>query len=308
MLDAQGQLLPELVEPRAQRRVGSNNGSELQYLKPFEPYPYGLSAHALAYNYQKRAQVLLRDANQHHAQLSDLVIDSRPALSLRNWSEDEWERGRRRELEAFGLPLPVANERAAMEPEQRLEMERASQRLNPAAPVANAAALDEAIFSYDRSAAAAAESLAEYDRHLSKYSTNLTTYQSHQEELAAQSSLVRGDGDYLRIVRGGAAADRAALARSAAEHYRDAIAKYQGVLLARYLEDRQLELFPPGVTRANVQSLPPEQLAELAERVRADVNRAGQSSMHIEEWNEFYTYVRRAESRLAGLERVAQAL
>ena len=308
MLDADGKLLPELLAPRAGRKVGSNDGSELQYLKPFEPYLYGLSAHALDYNYRKRAQVLLRDANQHHAQLSDLVVDSRPALSLRNWSEDEWERGRRRELEAFGLPLPVANERASMEPEQRLEMERASQRLNPSATVANAAALDEAIFSYDRSAAAAAESLKEYDLHLEKYKTNFGTYQSHEEELAAQSELVRGDADFLRIVRGGQGADRAALSRGAAEHYRNAIYKYQGVLLARYLEDRQLtEFFPQGTTRANVQSLPPEQLAALAERVRADVNRAGQGAMHIEEWNEFYAYIRRAESRLSGLQRVGQA-
>jgi len=308
MLDTDGNLLPELLAPRAARKVGSNDGSELQYLKPYEPYLYGLSAHALDYNYRKRAQVLLREANQHHAQLSDLVVDSRPALSLRNWSEDEWERGRRRELEAFGLPLPVPNERAPMEPEQRLEMERASARLNPAAPVANAAALDEAIFCYERAAVAAAEGLKEYDLHLGKFKTNFGTYQSHQEELAAQAELVRGDGDFLRIVRGGAGVDRAALARGAVERYRDAIYKYHGLLLARYLEDRQLtEFFPPGVTRANVQSLPPEQLAALAERVRADVTRGGQNSMHVEEWNEFYTYIRRAEARLGALQRVAQA-
>ena len=309
MLDAEGNLLDELVRPRPARRAGSNDGSELQYLKPFEPFPYGLSAHALDYNYRKRAQVLLREANQHHAQLSDLVVDSRPALSLRNWSDDEWERGRRAEAHAFGLPLPVPNERAPTEPEERLEMEGVAARLNPAAPVANPAALDEAIFSYERAAAAAAEALREYNVHLEKHRTNLMTYQSHQEELAAQAALVRGDADFLKLVRGGAGADRSAMAQRAAEHYRDAVRRYQGVLLARYIEDPQVKrFFPPDVTRDTVQQLPPEQIAQIADAVWDEVQRAGgQASLHFDEWQEMYAYVQRAAARLAGLQRVAPA-
>jgi hypothetical protein len=303
MLDADGKLLPELVEPHAARATGENDGSELQYLKPFEPFPYGLSAHALDYNYRKRSQVLLRSANQHHAQLSDLVVDSRPALSLRNWSEDEWERGRRAELIALGLPLPVPNERAPMEPDQRLAMERTSEGVKPDVAVKNAAALKEAIFCYERSGAAVDEALKEYDVHLEKFRTNFDTYRSHTEELEAQRALVRGDADYLKIVQGGAGADRASLARSASDHYRDAIRGYEGVLLARYIEPQQVQqLFPPGVTKDTVQKLPPEQIAQLAERVREDVNRSGQNAMHMDEWREFYNYIRRAEARRAALQ------
>jgi hypothetical protein len=309
MLDAQGRLLDELVTPRPARRAGSNDGSELQYLKPFEPFPHGISAHALDYNYRKRAQVLLREANQHHAQLSDLVVDSRPALSLRNWSDDEWERGRRAEANAFDLPLPVAGERAAMEPEQRLEMEQTSARLDPAAAVANPAALDEAIFSYERAADAADESLREYEQHLAKHRTNFDTYRSHTEELTAQQALVQGDAAYLKLVRGGAGADRAALAKSAAEHYRDAIRRYQGVLLARYIEEPQVKrYFPPGVTRDTVQQLPPEQIARIADAVWDEVQQVGaQASMHFDEWQQMYAYVRRAEARLAELRDLPQA-
>src|SRR5207247_4742423 len=82
------------------------DGSELQYLAPYQPFPYGISALALGYNYQKRAQVLQDVSNQVHANLSPMVLDSRPALALKAWSEDESERARRLELKALNLAVP----------------------------------------------------------------------------------------------------------------------------------------------------------------------------------------------------------
>src|SRR5699024_4110900 len=109
MLDSQGNILPEYLKPARPRpkevkkdALGHpewNDGSTLQYLKQFEPFPYGLSPMALAYNYYKRAQVM-EDYGQRHIQLSELVVDSRPALALKGWCEADWSRGRRFALEA----------------------------------------------------------------------------------------------------------------------------------------------------------------------------------------------------------------
>ncbi len=306
MLDAQGNLLPEYLTPR-RAPVAGNDGSELQFLKPFEPFPYGVSAHALAYNYQKRAQNLLRGAHQHHAQLSDMVVDSRPALSLRNWSEDEWERGRRAELEAFGAPVPP--ERAPADDEVRRAMEHPTAPLPPNAQPVNRAALAEAIFSYDRSARVAEESLKEYDEHLERFRANFGNYQSHKGAIEAQAALVRGDADYLRLVESGG--QNAELARQAAEHYREAARRYQAHLLRFYLEPGQERHFPQGVTKENLDEFAerhPQQLARVAEAVRAEVVNKQQGAAHIDEWSEYYNYIRRAEARLQTLQGAGVAL
>src|SRR3712207_7077131 len=60
-------------------------------------FPYTTLFRSLGFNYYKRAQALLRYSNQKHIQLGDVVIDNQPGLTLRVWSEDEWERGRRLE-------------------------------------------------------------------------------------------------------------------------------------------------------------------------------------------------------------------
>jgi hypothetical protein len=105
MLDTQFNLLPDLIRPvPGHERPADmsadkeqNDGSELQYLVKYQPFPDGISPFALAYNYYKRAEVLMNVGKQRHAQLSDTVVDSRPALSLKSWVDEEWEQGRRRE-------------------------------------------------------------------------------------------------------------------------------------------------------------------------------------------------------------------
>src|SRR4029078_9451452 len=84
-----------------------NTGAELQYLEKYQPFPYGVSTFALAYNYAKRAQVIMRVDKQSPLQVSDAVIDSRPAIELKSWSEDEWERGRVAEITAYGMAVPA---------------------------------------------------------------------------------------------------------------------------------------------------------------------------------------------------------
>lgn len=292
MLDAEGRILPELVEPRVKVAEG-NDGSELQYLRRFEPFPYGISAHALGYNYYKRAQQLYRVNNQHHAQLSDLVIDSRPALTLRNWSEDEWERGRLAELDAFGVPEPTPRD-------DRIPLEHPLRDLPLDSRPVNAAALREAIFNYDRAATLAEESMAEYELHLAEFSTNFITYRAHMDELRARIALLRGDRDYLKLVAG--EDDRGELIRRAMEEYAEAVRGFQLQLINYYVEERQMEMFPEGFSRENADQLSQEQLDALAERLREDVIRLDQQSAHFDDWNEYFHYIRRAQSRLRLLE------
>ena len=110
ILDANGYLLPQDLRPTNTLLVDPTDstqrydGSKLQFLAPYQPYPDGVPPAALGYNYQLRAAMLQRIGHQRHAQLSDMVIDSRPALTLKFWSEEELERGRRLELEALGKP------------------------------------------------------------------------------------------------------------------------------------------------------------------------------------------------------------
>src|SRR5439155_18185499 len=112
LLDSQFDTFPALLRPVEGRQRPAdatqewNDGSELQYLGKYQPFPDGISPFALAYNCYKRAEVLMNVGKQRHAQLSETVIDSRPALSLKSWVEEEWEQGRRRELQAFGVPVP----------------------------------------------------------------------------------------------------------------------------------------------------------------------------------------------------------
>ena len=90
MLDANGNVLPELLKPRrAVLAAGGDtyDGSRLQFLKQYEPFPYGLSPYALGYNFNKRAQVLMSTLKQKPIQLSESVTDSQPGLTLKGWAE-----------------------------------------------------------------------------------------------------------------------------------------------------------------------------------------------------------------------------
>jgi hypothetical protein len=297
MLDREGNILPELLEPRGARAAGAlADGSELQFLKQFQPYPYGISAHGLAYNYYKRSQALLRHANQHHAQLADLVVDSRPALALRNWADDEWERGRYSELAAFGIvPPPEARD-------QRFTLEAPARELPLSATPVNTDALTEAIYAYDLAYRVTEESLREYEGHLEKFRTNFSQYRQHMADMAARARLLAADRDFLKLMSA-PPAERAALAKSAIDNYRQAEQEYQLVLLTYYVEEGQMRMFPEGVTRENVaHKLTPQQFGALVEAIRNDVIRLGsQGAAHFDDWNEYLGYIRRAQARLKTL-------
>jgi len=251
VLDDKGMILPELLKPKYPRPTTGPasqgefvNGAELQFLEPYQPFPYGVSTMAFGYNYHKQAQVLQAVGKQLHANLSDTVVDSRPALALKGWSEDEWERGRRLELKALNT-APAGPERG------HLELPTAN--VTPAAPVSDKSLLAEAIFSYDLAARLSRDAYDDYARHVRAYARNLQTYQSHMDSMRAQEPLLLGDRDFLKAIQAGEGEARKKLLAAAAEQYRAAVRANIGIVFRYYVpEELAQQILPAGVTRADV--------------------------------------------------------
>ena len=293
VLDANGNILPALLKPKYARPPNLpadsewNNGAELQYLEPYQPFPYGVSSLAFALNYHKQAQVLQTVGKQKHANLSDLVVDARPALALKGWSEDEWERGRRLELTSFNLAVP----------EERGDMELATANIAPDTPFTAKGDIDAAIHSYDVGARVGTDALKEYDRHLKSYGTNALTYQSHMDSIRAQSELLEADRDYLKAMQAPAGPKRGELLKAAAQHYRESIRLNQLVILKYYIDETlAAAILPQGVSRATVQTLPPERYGPLISTAMRMLNERGVPP--DEDRQEYERYIARAEARL----------
>jgi hypothetical protein len=163
--------------------------------------PFGI-----AFNYYKQAQVLQRVAKQKHAQLSESVIDSRPALALKIWSDDEMERGRRPSCRR-SRSRPPSNgstwrSRRSRSPARRSTRpdRRRDRRILAAARLA-------------------ADSIPEYEEHIRLYPNNVQLYESHIYGQRAQLDTAIADRDFLLATRAQGQA-KADLLKSAAEHYR----------------------------------------------------------------------------------------
>jgi hypothetical protein len=225
LVDANGMFLPEYLKPvrKVPAGVDENDGSELQYLAQFQPYPYGVSSIALGYNYFKRAQVLQTLGRQKHLQLSDMVIDNQPGLTLKAWGDEELDRGRR--LEQRGLPRQTATE--------NLARELRTAAVTPDAGVADRPAIDEAIFSYERAAQVATAALPELEKHVDRFPSKLQNYNSQRDTLNAVLHLMHGDANYLRAIANTTPAKRAELLAAAKAEYQEA-SRYYHILILKY--------------------------------------------------------------------------
>jgi hypothetical protein len=308
VLDAQGRVLEKHLVPSSvlltskDRPSERYDGSELQFLKQFEPYPYGLAPHAFAYSYRKRCQLLQRLGAQTHAQLAELVIDSRPGSDLREWSESEWELARRCEVEALGRPVPS----------ERPRLELATAGVGPDAVIDSSklALARQALFGYTLGARLATTAAEEYLDHLRKFTTNFQLYESHREELLASQALLSADRDYLAaILEAPSGAQRDSLLASSREQYRRALARYSAQILRYHLpEEIAQQTFPQGVTRANfgttlganLETLDPGQIMPL---LNASLAALESSGVVVDEITEMYPFVRRCSERLEKLPR-----
>jgi hypothetical protein len=278
MLDQQGRILPEYAD-------------ELQYIRKYEPFTNGLSPFALAYNYYRRAQILQSEGKQSHLQLSDQVLDSRPALTLKNWSENEMELGRRLELQMFGKPIPA----------ERVDMDLPTAGVGlDQKPTANAGAIGEAISHYRRSAQMGQESIVAYERHLRDFaeSANFSTFASHLDHMKAIATLARADANYLAAMRA-TGAERAKFVEAARQDYQQAIVESEAVQLRYFVDDGVLESIR--LQKANLSGMSPAQIHQAMQAVREIVARNAGGQIGMEDRQEYENYIQRATRRLAQL-------
>jgi hypothetical protein len=293
VLDAGGNILPELLVTKYDRPADLpadsewNTGAELQYLAPYAPLPDGVSTFGLGYNYYKRSQVIQNVLKQQHAQLSTLVVDSRPALALKSWAEDEWELARRLEMKAFNTAIP----------EERRDMEMPTAKLAVDAPFSDRTTIEQAIFSYNLGARLNRDALGEYHRHLKNFAMNLTTYQSHMEEVQANASMMEGDRDFLKaaLVSG---KERIDLLASAGTHYHDCIHRNQFIIFSFYIDDElAAKAFPPNIRRTNIQEMPAAEYDKVMERIQV-LGKQREYDPGADDRGEFERYIDRAAARL----------
>jgi hypothetical protein len=294
MLDDKGNILPDLLKPKYDRPAGLApdkeflDGSALQYLKDYQPFKYGLSALALGYNYQKRAQVLQDVSQQVHANLSPMVLDSRPGLALKAWSEDEWERGRRLEMKALNAAVP----------EERRDMEMPTANVALDTPLTDAKALEEAIDAYDVGARVADDAMPEYERHLKNYTGNLQNYQSHMDGLKAQAPLMRGDRDYLKAMLTKPGPERQKLLADAKQQYQLAIDHNLYIILRWYMMDEDAKaLLPAGVGRTELTKVPASEYPAIYDKLMKLIA-SRPYDPDKDDRSDYQRYVERAQARL----------
>ena len=306
VLDADGKLLPQFADHDAPMPAIDDvqwrpQNGDLDYLRRFEPYPYGLSPFGLAYDSFKRSLALQETRNQKHAQLSDRVLSSRPALALTEWSNEERERGRRAEMAQFGFSAVPGDE-------SDTPLELPSAGLKPDA-VASTPLLEEAIFSYARASQLAAASAEEFRAHMRRYPDDAASYRRHLADIRAFAELTAGDAAYVKLITTSDPAARPAIAREATAAYGRAIEINVRAALAFYIPDELAAvpgIFPRGYGKADVlnsletpSSFPADQLLPTFTRVTQTI--AGNPNLTggpISELVEYGAYLSRAQTRI----------
>jgi hypothetical protein len=296
VVDEKGYILPKYLVPSGPLIADANNpaerydGSELQFLKQYEPFPFGVTPFGLAFNYQKRAQVLGSVGNRRHAQLSPVVIDSRPPLALKFWADEELERGRRMEMEAFGKTAPP----------ERWDMELTTASIAPDAAPVDASKIPETLYSYERAARLNRDAYAEFARHIKSptFGLSINTYDSHMRSVEGLAELSQADYLYLKSASA-PPAEQAQLRAAAADHYRKSAVIHRYIAL-KYFTDHPFntQALPPGVS---VDQLKPEQYPEVLARVQQLVKTLKVPDVQAEDRHEYECYIERAEQRLKRL-------
>lgn len=302
LLDASGNILPKYLQPRVS--YGPYDGSALQFLKQYEPFPYGVSPLAIGYNFNKRAQLLMEHTGQKPTQVSESVIDAQPGLSLKLWAEEECERGRRMEVRAFGEKLSY----------ERLDLELPTAAKPVAGGFKDASVVPEMIYCYDLAVRLFDDSAKEYKRHLAspEYAGKVSLYASHLDQMLGTRGMAVGDRDYLKAMQAPAGSpERAALLATAAQGYRDSIRDY-GLTCLRYFTSDHLAaaVMPPGVNRANIgtgamgskTSVTDADVLAMMSRIRQILNAPNAVDENFEDRKEYETYITRATERLQQIE------
>jgi hypothetical protein len=242
VVDESGNVLPQLLVPRYPRPQSLAadapwyDGSQMQFLKQYEPFPYGVSTLALAYNEYKKSQLLQTLWGQHHIQTGDTVVDARPALTLKDWAKDEWERGRRFELALADIEIPESADPSV------LELPTAGMPLDFKIP--SKADYDAALYSYGTSARLFRDGLAEFQRHIAGYQAYASVYFVHMDDCMSGQHLMQADHDYLAAMTA-TGDERTKLLQSAANEYKAAVFHEALTVLKYYVDDQIVGLVYP---------------------------------------------------------------
>jgi hypothetical protein len=321
LVDENGWILPALLTPRYPRPADLSesqpwyDGSQLQFLKQYEPFPYGISTLALAYNDYKRAQLLQTLWNQHHIQSGDTVVDARPALTLKDWAHDEWERGRRYELQMWGQFVP--------ESADPIELERPTAADAFDQPTTDWAAYDAALFSYALSARLFHDALDEFRVHIARYKNFASVYFVHVDDAYSGERLMLADHDYLAAATA-AGAERRQLLESSASEYQAAMLHFAITVLKYYMDEPVMaEVYPKDpktglqYNRATIEMSDPntymatlQAALDVNARYFADPVTHQYSPMrdtYADDRNSYLTYIFRCQTRLRELQSALSA-
>jgi hypothetical protein len=306
LLDPSGNILPKYLQPRVS--IGPYDGSALQFLKQYEPFPYGVSPLAMGYNFHKRAQLLMEFAGQRPTQVSDSVVDAQPALALKLWAEEEWERARRMETKAFGEKISY----------ERLDLELPTAAKPVDGGFKDASDVAEMIYCYNIMVRLVDDSTKEYERHLAnpEFVGKRSLYASHLDQLQGMHGMAIGDRDYLKAIQAPKGSpERAALLESSARGYRDSIRDF-GLTCLRYFTSDPLAaaVMPQGVNRSNIgtgpigskTSVTDEDVLRMMAGIRKILDAPNAVDENLEDRKEYETYITRATERLRQIQQAGK--
>ncbi|HEX4056488.1 MAG TPA: hypothetical protein VHX86_19680 [Tepidisphaeraceae bacterium] len=315
MLDQNGYILPDLLTPRYPRpkdlpaSAPWYDGSTLQFLKQYEPFPYGISTLALAYNDYKRGQYLQTLWGEHHIQIGDTVIDARPALCLKDWANDEWERGRRFELRMWGLYVPESDDPI------ELEQPTAAFPFDRATP--DKADYNAALYSYAMAARLFHDARIEFQQHMKKYEANASVYFIHVDDTLSGEQMMLADHDYLAAASA-SGSQRQKLLESAAREYRDAMRRFAVTVLKYYIDEPvMIKMYPKDprtgeqYNRATIESADPSTYLSILQAAKAATARyltdpvthryMQERDDYHDDRQQYLTYLDRCANRLSEL-------
>ena len=292
MLDANGDLLPGLTRPRRSvpPTAGPDSyldGSRLQFLARYAPFPEGVSPHALAYDHFMKAYVLQEYQGQRHVQRGQEFIDFNPGRALRDWSISAFEEGRLLEAEALGREAVVPGESG----ERQAALEVSAARVAPTATPVSRELLEQAVRRYARSVAVGRDATQWLSAQLRQYPEANATFAAAVRRLDALRPLLEADALYDELILG-EAADPAAARQRAAALYAEAAGRMRDYLIEFHTPR---EFLPPDTGVAASLNLPPAEKTRLVGLLRDAMS--DPNFEHVRAVTEFDGYLRRIEAR-----------
>jgi hypothetical protein len=314
MLDADGNILAKFLVPIYRRPADLPagapwyDGSDLQFLKDYQPFPDGLSPQAIGYNYYRRSQMLQIVAGASTIQTSVFVVDSRPALQQKFWGDEEAEEGRRAELRLFGLDdsgEKVTLESACPGTDTQHPLLLTQGMPPELSKQPNPAAGDRAIREYALASRLYNESKSGLQTHLLQFPRDYDIYRSHIDDDLALSQLYAADRDFLVGLTDPSRRETAW--DSAAKNYTLARENFALIILRYWVDDElAAQVFPPDPatglprTRSNIDQIPPEQYVATLKAVMDKLDQYNQThnDQSADDRDENLRFVRHCAARL----------